>query len=136
MKIAIQMLSVGVHEIHFFFNESYDPLVEIDGMECASLKEILIKLPELKEEKYFHKFAQLIIFLTKGLEFELIDSPGQINQEENETQFDLSAIEPPKLFNRIFVFFAKHDYLGSPYKVTFDFQSHLTRYDLLEALKE
>jgi hypothetical protein len=137
MKISIQMISLGPHELFFLFDYQHQPVLEVKGVQYHSLEAILKKFPELQQTKHLDKLAQIANFLAKGLEFQYIEDitlfKATYYQEVELEQssllyegsalkdygiFDLSVMHPPRLKDQRLVFFVKHDYLGIPYQVS------------------
>lgn len=141
MKTSIQTLYVHKNEINFFFDKSNLPVIEINGQVYQSLPHLFIKFPLLFDCHCLERAAQIINFLAKGLEFQLIDNIEAYKDDYRERlessqlellsemdefthdyiHFDLSSMHQPKLFDGCLVFFAKHDLTGFPYKVSLVF---------------
>lgn len=137
MKISIQMISFGPHELFFLFDHQHQPVIEVKGILYHSLGHLLKTFPEFQHQDHLDKLAQIANFLAKGLEFQHIEDidyfkasySQQVELEQSSLLyegsaikdygiFDLSVMHPPCLKDQTLVFFVKHDYLGIPYKVS------------------
>ena len=143
MKISIQMISLGSHELFFLFDHQHQPVIEVKGVQYDSLAHLLQTFPPLYDQKNLKTLAQITNFFAKGVEFQYIEdieafSLSYYQQVEEEQSsllyegsaikdygiFDLSAMHPPKVENQTLIFFVRHDYLHIPYRVTFYYPSH------------
>lgn len=137
MKISIQMISLGPHELFFLFDRHHQPAIEVKEVQYHSLGILLKTFPQLQQQDHFDKLAQIANFLAKGLEFQYIEEINsfktsyyqQVELERSSLLyegvtlkdygiFDLSVMHPPCLKDHKFIFFVKHDYLGIPYQVS------------------
>lgn len=137
MKISIQMISLGPHELFFLFDYQHQPIIEAKEVQYNSLGCLLHDFPQLNEQKNVDKLAEITNFLGRGLEFQFIEDIEsfklsyyqQIESEQSALLyegssikdygvFDLSVMHPPSLRGDKLVFFVKHDYLNIPYQAT------------------
>lgn len=137
MKISIQMLSIESTELFFLFDYQHQPVIEVNGIQYTSLRQLLDILPQLHHPQHLEKLAQIANFLAKGLEFQHIEDIElfkesyyqQIEAAQSSLLddgpklkdygiFDLSAMHPPCLKKEQLVFFVKHDFLLIPYQAT------------------
>lgn len=136
MKIFIQMISLGPHELFFLFDHQHQPIIEAESIQYHALGHLLKSFPQLQEQDHLDKFAQIANFLAKGLEFQYIENIDffkaayyqQVELEQSSLLyegssikdygiFDLSFMHPPRLEDHKLIFFVSHDYLGIPYEV-------------------
>lgn len=140
MKISIQMISIGSTELFFLFDHHHHPIIEANGISYSSLKTLLQSHPQIRQNQYLEKLAQIANFLVKGIEFQYIENIElfkenyyqKIDSEQASFLddglalkdygiFDLSSMHAPLLKDKSLIFFVKHDYLGVPYRVTLFF---------------
>lgn len=137
MKIAVKILPIGCDELIFLFDQSYQPIIEVKGVQYTSLKQFLSVFPQIIDNGLFIEFAKIVCFFSNGIEFQYIEDIesfkenyyGQIKAEQTSLSeegihlkdygiFDLSTMHPPCFKDNYFAFFVRHDYLGIPYRGT------------------
>lgn len=154
MKASIQLLYIDETRIHFFFDQSHRPAIDIEGTTYTSLYDVLRQFPQFAVPQQADKMAQLSNFLMRGLEFHFIENilkfqedyvqgveAGQFELLQNSPSqndygiYDISGMHPPRLTMHALIFFVWHDYTKVPYRASLDYPIHdqhfIMKYELL-----
>lgn len=146
-------INFGDESLTCYFDQEIHPYVLYGGKRYDTIGALVDALPFLTKPKYHFTLCQMINFLSKGIEYSLIEDAQEfqrnyhrrVEQESKSTKgvliptteygiFDTLEVHPPEVLENEITFYVRHDYTGIPYRVTCSFppkEGIQVRYELL-----
>lgn len=140
MKVSIQRIALEGNEFHLFFDQDQEPVINVSGQIYTVPSDLFQTFPFLSSIRYLGKAAQMINFLSVGLEFRFIENVekfkdhylqcieselGSVDSDRPMLSqygiFDVSHLHPPQIQDGSLVFYVKNDQTQLPYRVEVPF---------------